>query len=113
VTDGGERAGGDETPPSDSTGTAGTATVAIGGACSGCGIAPMTMNAIEQPLPESVDRLDDGESVRSGGPRAAVMPSKTDDVEEMDECEDDSPPFWAVLEGDTSFDRDRPAARPM
>jgi len=71
----------------------GTATVAIGGACSGCGIAPMTMNAIEQRLPESVDGLEAVEVVRSGGPRAAVMPSKTEDMEEMDEYEDYSPPF--------------------
>jgi Fe-S cluster biogenesis protein NfuA len=69
---------------------AGSATVAIGGACSGCGIAPMTMKAIEERLPESVDGLDDVEVVRAGGPRAAVMPSKTD---EMDEYEDYSPPF--------------------
>lgn len=72
---------------------AGTATVAIGGACSGCGIAPMTMQAIERRLPEQVDGLDDVEVVRSGGPRAAVMPSKTDEMEEMEEYENYSPPF--------------------
>jgi Fe-S cluster biogenesis protein NfuA len=72
---------------------AGTATVAIGGACSGCGIAPMTMKAIERRLPDAVDGLDDVEVVRSGGPRAAVMPSMTDEMEEMDEYEDYSPPF--------------------
>jgi len=71
----------------------GTATVAIGGACSGCGIAPMTMKAIERRLPESVDGLEDVEVVRSSGPRAAVMPSKTDEMDEMDEYEDYSPPF--------------------
>ncbi|MFB6126605.1 MAG: NifU family protein [Halolamina sp.] len=72
---------------------AGEATVVIGGACSGCGIAPMTMKAIERRLPSSVDGLEDVEVVRSSGPRAAVMPSKTDDMEEMDEYEDYSPPF--------------------
>ncbi len=72
---------------------AGTATVAIGGACSGCGIAPMTMKAIEQRLPEGVDGLDDVEVVRSDDQRGAVMPSKTDEMEEMDEYEDYSPPF--------------------
>ena len=71
----------------------GTATVAIGGACSGCGIAPMTMKAIERRLPEEVDGLDDVEVVRAGGPQAAVMPSKTDEMEEMDEYENYSPPF--------------------
>jgi Fe-S cluster biogenesis protein NfuA len=71
----------------------GTATVAIGGACSGCGIAPMTMKAIERRLPESVEGLEDVEVVRSGGPRAAVMPSKTDEMESMGEYEDYSPPF--------------------
>ncbi|WP_276270858.1 NifU family protein [Haloarcula litorea] len=72
---------------------AGTATVAIGGACSGCGIAPMTMKAIERQLPDAVDELADVEVVRTGGPQAAVMPSKTDEMEEMDEYEDYSPPF--------------------
>lgn len=72
---------------------AGTATVAIGGACSGCGIAPMTMKAIERNLPDSVDDLENVEVVRSGGSSAAVMPSKTDEMEEMDEYEDYKPPF--------------------
>jgi Fe-S cluster biogenesis protein NfuA len=72
---------------------AGTATVAIGGACSGCGIAPMTMKAIERRLPGSVDGLDDVDVVRSSGPRSAVMPSKTDEMEGMDEYEDYNPPF--------------------
>jgi len=71
----------------------GTATVAIGGACSGCGIASMTMKAIEERLPESVDGPEDVEVVRSGGPRAAEMPCKTDEMEDMDEYEDYSPPF--------------------
>ena len=73
--------------------TAETATVAIGGACSGCGIAPMTMKAIERRLPESVDGLEAVEVVRSTGSDAAVMPSKTDEMEAMDEYEDYSPPF--------------------
>ena len=72
---------------------AGTATVAIGGACSGCGIAPMTMQAIERRLPEEVDGLDDVEVVRSSGSGTAVMPSKTDEMEEMEEYENYSPPF--------------------
>jgi len=73
--------------------SAGTATVAIGGACSGCGIAPMTMEAIERRLPEAVDGLDDVEVVRTGGSETAVMPSKTDEMEAMDEYENYSPPF--------------------
>lgn len=72
---------------------AGRATVAIGGACSGCGIAPMTMKAIEQRLPENVDGLDDVDVVRAGGSNTAVMPSKTDEMEQMSEYEDYSPPF--------------------
>ena len=72
---------------------AGTATVAIGGACSGCGIAPMTMKAIERNLPGSVDGIESVEVVQSGGSRAAVMPSKTEEMEAMDEYEDYSPPF--------------------
>jgi Fe-S cluster biogenesis protein NfuA len=72
---------------------AGTAIVAIGGACSGCGIAPMTMKAIERNLPDSVDGIESVDVVQSGGSRAAVMPSKTEEMEAMDEYEDYSPPF--------------------
>ncbi len=72
---------------------AGRVTVAIGGACSGCGIAPMTMNAIERQLPDDVDGIDSVEVVRTSGPRAAVMPSKTEDMEEMDEYDNYEPPF--------------------
>ncbi|GAD52686.1 hypothetical protein MBEHAL_1446 [Halarchaeum acidiphilum MH1-52-1] len=42
---------------------AGTATVAIGDACSGCGIAPTTMRTIERRLPESIEGLEDVEVV--------------------------------------------------
>jgi Fe-S cluster biogenesis protein NfuA len=71
----------------------GTVTVAIGGACSGCGIAPMTMKAIRNRLPERVEGLSDVEVVRAGGPRAAVMPSMVEEMEEMDEYADYEPPF--------------------
>lgn len=71
----------------------GRVTVAIGGACSGCGIAPMTMKAIERRLPDHVDGLSEVEVVRSGGPSAAVMPSKTEEMEGMDEYQDYNPPF--------------------
>ena len=71
----------------------GSATIAIGGACSGCGIAPMTMKAIERRLPEHVDDIETVDVIRAGGPDAAVMPSKTDNMEQMDEYEDYSPPF--------------------
>ena len=72
---------------------AGEVTVAIGGACSGCGIAPMTMKAIRHRLPEELDEISKVNVVRAGGPRAAVMPTKTEEMEEMDEYEDYSPPF--------------------
>ncbi|ELZ82635.1 thioredoxin-like protein [Haloferax elongans ATCC BAA-1513] len=72
---------------------AGEVTVAIGGACSGCGIAPMTMKAIRHRLPEELDGISKVNVVRAGGPRAAVMPTKTEEMEEMDEYEDYSPPF--------------------
>ncbi|MFA1612298.1 NifU family protein [Halobellus rubicundus] len=71
----------------------GEVTVAIGGACSGCGIAPMTMKAIKQRLAEELDEVSEVTVRRAGGPRAAVMPSKTDEMEDMDEYEDYSPPF--------------------
>jgi Fe-S cluster biogenesis protein NfuA len=72
---------------------AGEVAVAIGGACSGCGIAPMTMKAIERRLPEAVDSVSEVTVRRAGGPRAAVMPDKTEDMDEMEEYEDYSPPF--------------------
>jgi Fe-S cluster biogenesis protein NfuA len=72
---------------------AGEVTVAIGGACSGCGIAPMTMKAIERRLPDAVGDLSTVTVRRAGGPRAAVMPDKTAEMEEMEEYEDYSPPF--------------------
>ncbi|KTG10886.1 hypothetical protein AUR64_06800 [Haloprofundus marisrubri] len=71
----------------------GEVTVAIGGACSGCGIAPMTMRAIRHRLPDEVDEISKVTVRRAGGPRAAVMPSKTLEMEEMDEYRDYSPPF--------------------
>ncbi|MFC7095719.1 NifU family protein [Halobaculum marinum] len=71
----------------------GEVTVAIGGACSGCGIAPMTIKAIERRLPEELDEVSSVTVRRAGGPRAAVMPNKTEEMEGMDEYEDYSPPF--------------------
>jgi Fe-S cluster biogenesis protein NfuA len=71
----------------------GVVTVAIGGACSGCGIAPMTMKAIEQRLPSELDGVSEVTVRRAGGPRAAVMPSKIPEMEEMEEYEDYDPPF--------------------
>ncbi|RLM53591.1 hypothetical protein DVK02_12110 [Halobellus sp. Atlit-31R] len=71
----------------------GEVTVAIGGACSGCGIAPMTMRAIRHRLPEELDDVSKVTVRQAGGPRAAVMPNKTEEMEEMDEYEDYSPPF--------------------
>jgi Fe-S cluster biogenesis protein NfuA len=71
----------------------GEVTVAIGGACSGCGIAPMTMKAIERRLPDELDEVSSVTVRRAGGPRAAVTPNKTEEMEEMEEYEDYSPPF--------------------
>jgi Fe-S cluster biogenesis protein NfuA len=71
----------------------GEVTVAIGGACSGCGIAPMTMRAIRDRMPDEVDEITKVTVRQAGGPRAAVMPSKTEEMESMDEYKDYSPPF--------------------
>lgn len=71
----------------------GEVTVSIGGACSGCGIAPMTMRAIEKRLPDEVDEVTSVKVRRASGPRAAVMPDKTEEMEQMDEYQDYSPPF--------------------
>jgi Fe-S cluster biogenesis protein NfuA len=72
---------------------AGEVTVAIGGACSGCGIAPMTIEAIERRLPAEVDDVSSVTVRRASGPRAAVMPSKIEEMEEMEEYENYDPPF--------------------
>jgi len=77
----------------DVDGDEGKLTVAIGGACSGCGIAPMTMKAIRNRLADHVQDLSEVEVVRAGGPRAAVMPSMTEEMEEMEEYRDYDPPF--------------------
>ncbi|AKU09726.1 MULTISPECIES: NifU family protein [Haloferax] len=71
----------------------GEVTIAIGGACSGCGIAPMTMKAIKRRIADEVDDVSSVTVRRAGGPRAAVMPSKTDEMDQMEEYEDYSPPF--------------------
>jgi Fe-S cluster biogenesis protein NfuA len=71
----------------------GEVTIAIGGACSGCGIAPMTMRAIRHRLPDEVDEVSEVTVRRADGPRAAVMPTKTEEMDQMEEYEDYSPPF--------------------
>ncbi|POG56254.1 NifU family protein [Haloferax marisrubri] len=71
----------------------GEVTIAIGGACSGCGIAPMTMKAIKQRIADEFDDVSEVTVRQAGGPRAAVMPSKTDEMDQMEEYEDYSPPF--------------------
>jgi len=71
----------------------GEVTVAIGGACSGCGIAPMTMKAIRRRLADELNGVSEVTVRRAGGPRAAVMPDKTSEMEEMEEYTDYSPPF--------------------
>jgi Fe-S cluster biogenesis protein NfuA len=71
----------------------GEVTVSIGGACSGCGIAPMTIKAIERRLPVEVDGVSAATVRRASGPRAAVMPSKIGEMEEMEEYEYYDPPF--------------------
>jgi hypothetical protein len=55
---------------------------------------PGEMDATEGRLPESVDGLEDVEVVRSGGPSAVVVSSKSDEIENIDEDEDYSPPLW-------------------
>lgn len=44
-------------------------------------------------LPEDIDGVSDVEVVRAGGPRAAVMPSRVDETEEIEESKDSDPPF--------------------
>jgi Fe-S cluster biogenesis protein NfuA len=67
--------------------------LAIGGACSGCGIAPMTMQAIERRLPEHVEEIRTVSVTRTDGPSAAVLPQKIEEMESMEEYADYRPPF--------------------
>lgn len=53
----------------------------------------MTMNAIEHRLPENIDGVEAVDVVRAEGSSAAVMPSKTDEMESMSEYQNYSPPF--------------------
>jgi Fe-S cluster biogenesis protein NfuA len=71
----------------------GDVTVVIGGACSGCGIAPMTMKAIEHRLPAEIEGISNVTVRRASGPRAVVMPLKIDEMEAMEEYADYDPPF--------------------
>lgn len=50
----------------------------------------MTIKAIERRLPTEVDEISSVTVRRAGGPRAAVMPSK---IDEMEEYADYDPPF--------------------
>ena len=59
-------------------------TVAVGGVCSGCGIASMTIKAIEHRLSAEVDDVSSVTVRRASGPRAAVMPPKIDEMEEYE-----------------------------
>jgi Fe-S cluster biogenesis protein NfuA len=71
----------------------GDVTVVIGGSCSGCGIAPMTMKAIEQRLPGEIDAVSNVTVRRASGQRAVVMPMMIDEMEAMEEYADYDPPF--------------------
>ena len=53
----------------------------------------MTMKAIRERLPDHVSDIETVNVRRTSGPRAAVMPDKTEEMEEMDEYTDYSPPF--------------------
>lgn len=71
----------------------GVVELSLAGACGSCVIAPMTMTAIENQLPEM---LDDVEEVHVETERTEdgtmTVPSKTARMEELDEYEAYSPP---------------------
>jgi hypothetical protein len=50
----------------------------------------MTMKAIKRRIADEISSVT---VRRAGGPRAAVMPDKTEGMERMEEYEDYSPPF--------------------
>lgn len=62
-------------------------TIHLSGACSGCGISPMTLQAIKQRLPQEVDAIetvhaqtgmgDDGQGFGAGA--GGTMPAETPD----------------------------------
>lgn len=67
----------------------------LGGACSGCGISPMTTQAISSRLPNEVDKIDEVR-VNTGSEGMDGMgfsdPSnRMDDEEDNNETEDDFP----------------------
>jgi hypothetical protein len=51
------------------------------------------MRAIRHRLPDEIDGVSKVTVRQASGPRAAVMPNKTDEMEQMDEYRDYSPPF--------------------
>lgn len=77
----------------------GTVHIRLGGACSGCGISPMTIQAIKNRLTDKVDAIDTvyaatGSTTMTsaaGGRGAGGLPA--DVVEESDETDDSTSEF--------------------
>ena len=70
----------------------GTVSVQLGGACSGCGISPMTIQAIKARLTDEIDEIDEvhaetgaNDGGMSGGGGGGMSPSFPGDTTDDDE----------------------------
>lgn len=71
----------------------GVVELSLSGACGSCVIAPMTMQAIENQLPELIDGVEEVFVETEGSDDSTMtVPSKTARMEEMDEYDTYSPP---------------------
>lgn len=71
----------------------GVVELSLSGACGSCVIAPMTMSAIENQLPELLDGVEEVHvETENTEDETMTVPSKTARMEELDEYEAYSPP---------------------
>lgn len=59
---------------------AGEVTIALGGACSGCGVSPMTVQALQARLPREIPELPTVHALTGDGPEEPRERPDLDDV---------------------------------
>ncbi|QZA89299.1 NifU family protein [Salinarchaeum sp. IM2453] len=70
----------------------GTVSIRLGGACSGCGISPMTVQAIKSRMVEEIPEIEKVEA-NAGGGGGSFGPSPYPDVgDDTEDTEDDGSP---------------------